>query len=188
MFHVPFDRGQEFVGRADELQTLRDKIFQADSRRIVSVLGLGGVGKSRLALEMAYQIRSEEPGVFIFWIQAMGQLTFERDILEIGKKLRIPGIEDNRADIKNLVKNRLSNPSSGKWILILDNADDESIWTRSLSASVGRTALIEYLPRTTNGSILITTQSRRVALDLAGKEVIDLKAMSADEATKMFEC
>jgi hypothetical protein len=50
-----------FVGRTDELQHLRQKIFETGSHRIMSVLGLGGVGKSRLALELAYQIKSEHP-------------------------------------------------------------------------------------------------------------------------------
>jgi hypothetical protein len=39
---------------------------------------------------------------------------------------------------------------------------------------------------TTNGSILITTRSRHVANSLAGKDVIELLALSRDEAAEMF--
>jgi ABC-type branched-subunit amino acid transport system ATPase component len=55
-----------FVGRTDQLQRLKQKVFETDSRRIMSVLGLGGVGKSRLALELIYQIKSEHPLHSIF--------------------------------------------------------------------------------------------------------------------------
>lgn len=48
--HVPFDQMGGFVGRIDELERLKQKIFETNGRRIVSVLGLGGVGKSRVAL------------------------------------------------------------------------------------------------------------------------------------------
>ena len=186
VWHVPFDRMSGFVGRTDELKRLKQKIFETDSRRVISILGLGGVGKSRLALELAYQIQSEHPRHSIFWIQAAEQLTFEKDVLEIGKKLKIPGIEDDKADIKNLVKQRLSNPSEDKWFLILDNADNEELWGKQSDSSQHEFSLVEYLPRTTNGSILITTRARSVASFLAGKDVIELRAMSSDEATEMF--
>lgn len=175
-----------FVGRTDQLQHLKQKIFETDSRGIMSVLGLGGVGKSRLALELAYQVKSEHPQHSIFWIQAAEQLTFEKDVLEIGKKLRIPGIEDDKADIKNLVKQRLSDPSENKWFLVLDNADDEALWGRQSDLSQLGSSLVDYLPNTTNGSILVTTRTRRVANFLTGKVVIELRAMSPDEAAEMF--
>ena len=175
-----------FFGRTNELEHLKQKIFEANGRR-VAVLGLGGVGKSRLALEFADRIPSEHPQHSIFWIQAADQLTFERDVLEVGKKLGIPGIEDEKADVKNLVKQRLSNSSAGQWVLILDNADDEFLWGKPSDLRHQIFSLVDSLPRTTNGSILITTRTRGVASFLAGKEVITLEAMSPDEAAEMFK-
>ena len=91
-----------FVGRTDEIGRLRELLFAPNSRRIASILGLRGIGKSRLALELAFQEKAEHPHHSVFWIEASEQLSFERDVLEIGKKLRIPGIGDDKADIKNL--------------------------------------------------------------------------------------
>jgi phosphoribosylformylglycinamidine (FGAM) synthase PurS component len=48
-------------------------------------------------------------------------------VLNIRKKLRITGIKEDKADIKNLVKQRLSNPSIDKWLLILNNVDDKAL-------------------------------------------------------------
>lgn len=180
ILYIPFNPTPGFVGRTDELERLK-----SDRHRIVSILGLGGVGKSRLALELAFQVNSTRPEEWIFWIEATDQLTFEKDVLEIGKKLRIQGIEDKKADIKNLVKQRLSN-STERWLLILDNADDDTLWGRHAGTSSETRTLVHYLPRTTTGSIVITTRTPSVAAFLAGKEVIELPMMSPIESIEMF--
>jgi len=45
---------------------------------------------------------------------------------------------------------------------------------------------VKYLPKTTNGSIIVTTRTRRVANFLTGKEVIELREMSPNEGVEMF--
>ena len=144
------------------------------------------MGKSRLVLELVYQIKLEHPEHSILWVEAAEQLTFEKDVLEIGKKLRIPGIDDGKADVKNLFKQRLSNLSTEKWLLILDNADDEVLWGKYSATSPESPTLVEYLPKTMNGSIIITTRVRGVASFLAGKEVIELREMAPNEGAEMF--
>ncbi|KIX03665.1 uncharacterized protein Z518_07218 [Rhinocladiella mackenziei CBS 650.93] len=181
--HMPFDPIPGFVGRKDKLEHLKQRIFDSNGCRIVSILGLGGIGKSRLALELAYQITTERPEYSILWINAVERLSFERDVFEIGKKVRIPGIEDDKADIKNLVKQRLRNLSTGKWLLILDNADDEELWGKKSRATDQQSTPVDWLPSTTHSTILITARSRRVASYLAGKEVTELQAMSVNEAS-----
>src|SRR5271156_6192500 len=179
LWHVPFSRMQGFVGRQNEIQMLETKLFQPNRCQRVAVLGLGGVGKSRIALELAYRTKSQRPKHSVFWVQATDSLTFERDAYEIGKKLKIQGIEDDKSDIKNLVKQRLSHESAGPWLMILDNADDEATWGRN-------STLTEYLPDSPMGSVLVTTRNRRVAIDLAGKESFELREMGKDEAIEML--
>jgi tetratricopeptide (TPR) repeat protein len=108
-------------------------------------------------------------------------------VLEIGKKLRIPGIGDDKADIKSLFKQRLSNLSMDKWLLILDNADDEALWGRRANADLETPTLTQYLPQTKNGSIIITTRSRGVGTFLAGRGIIELDQMLPEEGVKMFQ-
>ncbi|OQV09550.1 hypothetical protein CLAIMM_13658, partial [Cladophialophora immunda] len=186
VWHIPFSQTSEFIGRTYQLQHLKQMVEEFGRSQIVSILGLGGVGKSRLALELVYQIRSEHPQYSHFWIEATDRLTFERDMLEIGKQLGIPGIEDDKADVKTLVKERLTHSSEGRWLLILDNADDEAIWVKRLDPTDGKSTLVEWLPSSSNGAIIITTRSRRVASHLAGREVTELLEMSLDEARTMF--
>jgi hypothetical protein len=144
--HIPFDLIPGFVGRTVELETLKEQLLDPNGRRTVSLLGLGGIGKSRLALEVTYQIKLKDAHRSIFWIQASEVSTFERDMLEIGKKLKIPGVEDAKADVKALVKQRL-NDSEGRWLLVLDNADDEALWARQSDPIQKKFLLMEHLPR-----------------------------------------
>src|SRR6266516_263819 len=179
LWWVPFDHLQAFVGRRNEIETLETKLFQPNGCQRVAVLGLGGVGKSRIALELAHRTKAQRPKYSVFWVQATDCLTFEKDVYEIGKKLEIQGIEDEKADVKNLVKQRLSHESAGQWLMILDSADDEAIWgTKSI--------LTDYLPNSPVGSVLVTTRNRRVAINLAGKESIELQEMKEDEALDTF--
>ncbi len=173
---------------------LEDKLLQRHSRprSTVAVFGLGGVGKSRIALELAHGTKSQRPTYSVLSVQATNHLTFGKDILEIGKKLKIPGIEKEKADVKNLVKQYLSQKSAGNWLMILDDADDEGIWgvpakrSGNGDGSENGTALAESLPICATGRILVTTRSRRVAVHMAGKEVVELPEMNQEEAVETF--
>lgn len=57
------------------------------------------------------------------------------------------------------VKNWLSNENSGRWLMILDNADDTNLF---FPDTKGIARLADYLPKSTKGSILLTTRDRRV--------------------------
>ncbi|KIW17106.1 hypothetical protein PV08_04297 [Exophiala spinifera] len=186
LWNVPLIRMAEFVGRKDELRRVRQALFETRGRRIVSILGLGGIGKSRFALEFTSHIQSDYPSYSMFWAQATTQLTFDNDLLAIGKKLQIPGIEEKHADIKTLVKQRLSDPSSGKWLLILDNADDELLWGKP-SKTEPEASLVDYLPTmAANGAILVTTRTARVASFLSENQVVKLHSLTEEESVKMF--
>ena len=85
----------------------------------------------------------------------------------------------NREDVLYGIAN-LQQP----WLLVLDNADDEAIWGKG-ELSCDRT-LTKYLPKTLNGSILVTTRTRKLATSQAGKEVIELREMEPGEAFSTF--
>ncbi|KAK5422306.1 hypothetical protein LTR06_000563 [Exophiala xenobiotica] len=188
--HVPFSQPGNFIGRKKVMAFLEDKLFQSHGHppSRVAVFGLGGMGKSRTAVELAYATKSQRPTYSVFWVQATDHLTFEKDILEIGKKLNVPGIQDEKADVKNLVKQYLSQESAGNWLMTLDNADDEGIWGVPAKPSANGTALIESLPKCTTGRILVTTRSLQVAWNMAGNAVIELLEMNEEEAVETFRC
>ncbi|KAK5049487.1 hypothetical protein LTR84_004416 [Exophiala bonariae] len=187
-WYVPFLQSQlqSFIGRKNEIEKLEAKLFGSDSAKVVAALGLGGVGKSRIALDLAYRTKVQRPRHSVFWVEATNNLTFERDYFAIGKLLKIPGIDENQADIKLVVKRYLSLPIAGKWFLIIDNADDEDNWGVSASESEEQMNLGDYLPESPSGPILVTTRSRHIASTLAGRNVVELQEMSINEAEATF--
>lgn len=86
-----------------------------------------------------------------------------------------------------LVKDWLSGVHSGKWLLILDNADDSEAFRSSTDQDDGK-SLLRYIPQTSNGQILITSRNQSVALGLVGSQecLIHVDSMSPSEAVSLL--
>jgi nucleoside phosphorylase len=65
---VPFPRNPRFVGRQNEIDTLEQSIIRSRGPTKSAIYGLGGIGKTQIALELAYRTREKVPGSSIFWI------------------------------------------------------------------------------------------------------------------------
>ena len=108
---------------------------------------------------------------------------------DIAKKLSIPGCGDPNVNIFQLVSDWLSDDAHGPWLLVLDNADDMEIFSNNANpSSVGSeetSPLVKYLPRSSNGLMLITTRDKRVGERLADREkaiMVSLMAGPESEA------
>ncbi|UKZ67791.1 uncharacterized protein TrAtP1_008949 [Trichoderma atroviride] len=184
-FLVPFGRNKNFVGRQAILSRLLEKIRpggnKEDCQRTV-IEGLGGVGKTQIALEAVYVLHNEHPGCSIFWVPAIDATSFENGYRNIGKQLNVKGIDQDMADIKQLVKTALSEESSGSWLLVIDNADDVALF-------FGDAELSAYLPFSRNGSILFTTRNREAAvrLDILVENIFNVTEMGQYEALNLLQ-
>jgi hypothetical protein len=132
----------------------------------MTIYGLGGCGKSALALESAYRALAGHARHLIFWVPAISRQSFELAYREIGVRLRILGIGDDNADVKRLVKERLSLGNVGDWLMIVDNADDSKILLGVDNNGHESARLFDYIPHSNEGAILFTTRSRKAATDL----------------------
>jgi tetratricopeptide (TPR) repeat protein len=153
----------------------------------VAVFGLGGVGKTQIALEFAHQWREKHPDCAVFWIPVTNVESMLEAHLEIGRQLQIPNIEQERGDVQKLVQGRLGQECYGKWLLVFDNADDIDIWTDEADNTLGSSRRIDYLPKSKHGSILFTTRSRKAATKLAGKNVVLVGEMDYPMAKALLE-
>ena len=175
---VPFRRDPDFINRGDLLLRVDERCSQAAGR--AALVGLGGVGKSQLGIEYAYRVRERAPETWVFWVHAGTQARFEEGYRTIAKVASIPGWDDPKADILRLVWSWLCYESNGPWVLIVDSADDSDVFSRpdyghrtNLPDRLDQPveALSDYLPQSSNGSILVTSRSRDAAFRLIGRNV-----------------
>ncbi|KAF1812001.1 hypothetical protein P152DRAFT_488337, partial [Eremomyces bilateralis CBS 781.70] len=182
---VPFAPDPDFVDRPDILTWICDKCAGPGAR--AALVGLGGVGKSQIAIRYCYDIRDTSPQTSIFWVYASTKARFEEAYRDIADRLKLPGRENPKADILRLVRNWLCEETNGQWTMILDNVDDVETFSsrkgeQDKPSESPPASLAVYLPQSPNGSILITSRNKDAAAGLAGgyKNIKEVQAM--DEA------
>ncbi|KAF2036285.1 HET-domain-containing protein [Setomelanomma holmii] len=183
---LPFPRNERFVGREDQLQSLKQTLFCSNTHSCMTVYGLGGCGKSALALEFAYRALTDRVTERVFWVPAISRDSFELAYREIANSLRIPGISDSNANINKLVRDTLSADSSGSWLMIVDNADDPVVLQGIINSDLRSARLSDFLSCSCQGAILFTTRSRKAAQTLTPNHVLELKDMSQAEARQLL--
>jgi tetratricopeptide (TPR) repeat protein len=172
---VPFDRNQQFVGRDSLLNRLGSALFTEHQPAKFAIYGLGGMGKTQIALELAYRAKKTFQDCSVFWAPATSEEILQQAFENIGRQLRVPGLEDRHADVKKLVQRHLNQQSAGQWLLILDNVDEVDMW---------HTELKPYLPKSPQGCIICTTRNRKVAVKIAEAPNI-IEVLEMDEETAM---
>ncbi|KAI9923368.1 hypothetical protein MW887_009938 [Aspergillus wentii] len=182
-WHVPFDRNPKFTGREKLLNDLERRLQQHNHTTKIAVIGLGGVGKTQLVLELAHRVREQ---CAVFWIPVNSLANLQTAYREIAEKLRLPGCKENSTQILELVQTYLSDESIGPWLLVLDNADDVDLWTSPVSPDSGSKCLVDFLPRSTQGSIIFTTRNRKVTNDLV-QDIVEVPEMDKSEATHLLK-
>ncbi|KAH8726854.1 hypothetical protein GQ44DRAFT_704911 [Phaeosphaeriaceae sp. PMI808] len=177
---IPFPRDSDFVKRGALLDQIREKCSAPASR--IALVGLGGVGKSQLAIEHCYRTAEQSPETWVFWAHASNTARLEQSFREIAEHVKVRGRQDPQADVFKLVHNWLRNEKNGPWLLVLDNADDAAVLSpqpsnsqksqaddgsnSSNNSSGFRQHLSRYLPPSRYGSVLVTSRTKRAAVQV----------------------
>lgn len=177
---VPFNRNFRFLAREDSISRIKDQFFSQKSARKAAISGLGGVGKTQIALELAYQVREEDPACSVLWIPATTTEAIEQAFMNINNSL---GLSTADNDAKSQLKNYLSSERAGRWLLIIDNADDADMW---MKADASSPAFKTFLPQSSTGFTLFTTRNQRLATQLVGPDVIRLSELDDKTAREML--
>ncbi|KAL3488611.1 putative kinesin light chain [Aspergillus germanicus] len=177
---IPFAKNPHFVGRQKEIQALEDLISAADGPRKLAITGLGGVGKTQIALELAYRMQEREPECSIFWIPCTSYEAVEQGCMSIAQ---LVGLDDvDPAEVKERLKTHFSQTNE-KWILIFDNADESEMWTKGSPLAP---PLKDIIPWSKNGHVLFTSRNRQLALKLAGPNVVSVPDMDQKTGREIF--
>ena len=165
------------------LEELTQKLLVNKECQRVALVGLGGIGKTQVALEFAYTVKASWPEYSIFWIPALSMESMAQACADIASIRGIPQAADDKEDIKELVRQYLSDKAAGQWLLIVDNADDIELLFKTGQSK----GIADYLPQNENGLIIFTTRHQEVAVSLAHSDVIELEEMNREEAVSFLE-
>ncbi|MFF5859559.1 BTAD domain-containing putative transcriptional regulator [Streptomyces sp. NPDC012751] len=168
----------DFTGRASfvsELSAVLSSASEAEGRvmAVSALAGIGGVGKTTLAVHVAHQARSAFPdGQLYVDLQGAGPRPADPETV-LGSFLRALGTADTA--IPDSLEERAALYRSvldGRRVLVLlDNAKDAA-------------QVRPLLPGTEGCAALVTSRVRM--LDLAGAHLVDLDVMSPEEALALF--
>ncbi|KAJ5593550.1 hypothetical protein N7537_010454 [Penicillium hordei] len=170
---VPFKKDPMFVGREALISAIQEghkAIGQRHER--VALVGLAGVGKTQAAIEYSYRVRESTPDMWVFWIHASNTARLEQGYQQIATVAEIPRRDDPKINILQLVYQWLCDARNGRWLMVLDNADDDGIFFSGNTFNE-RGPLVSFLPQAAHGSMLITSRNGLAARNLVGSESHD---------------
>lgn len=153
-------KNPHFTGRKNLLNLLHDKLFDEKAEQYthrVALYGLGGVGKTQLAIE--YVVTHKHYYTGIYWITAVNQAELFAGFQKIAAKTGCVTTNLDPEDMARAVLEWLG--ERDRWLLVLDNMDDISV--------AG-----DYLPslRSGGGHLLITSRDpNAIGIPAEGLEV-----------------
>ncbi|KND89201.1 Protein SERAC1 [Tolypocladium ophioglossoides CBS 100239] len=173
-FVVPYVENRHFVGRSETLAQLKRQLGlgqrpgDSPARLRVSLHGLGGVGKTQVALAYVFWLCTTCPEISVFWVHASSAERFHQSFFDIAQKCEIPGRDDPKMDVLLLVKNWLGDQNRRRWLMVIDNADDTELFFNKSDTTPNANVenLASYLPESDQGSLLITTRNKQTGIKL----------------------
>jgi predicted ATPase/class 3 adenylate cyclase/Tfp pilus assembly protein PilF len=164
--NLPAER-DAFVGRDSSLNELARRYDEG--ARLVSLLGMGGCGKTRLATRFGWAWMGDYPGGVWFCDLAPAR-TLEGLLSAVAQGLEVPlGQDDAVLQLGHAIAGR------GRCLLILDNFEQLS---RHAEATIGR-----WLERAGQAHFLVTT---REVLGIPGEAALALPPLPAADAATLF--
>ena len=179
-FNVAFDltgvpKTSAFIGRKSDLESMKEQLMPGEAsgrRKICIVHGLGGMGKTQLAIE--YARLNKALYTSFFWLDGKTEESLIQSLLLIASRLRksqIPdmdshkmrGLDESRKAAQEVLQ-WFTLEDNTQWLLVFDNIDKTSYEEEESDQHTGFASydITQYFPRSDAGSIIITTRLRRL--------------------------
>ncbi|KAK1963337.1 hypothetical protein LY78DRAFT_203032 [Colletotrichum sublineola] len=188
LFVVPFEHNNDIIDRPDLFAKLDNLLPPVAEYQSAALWGLGGSGKTQIALEFAFR-RFRETDCSVYWVHAGNEATFAQDYEKIARRA---GLNEKFQGKELLEAVREWIERQPRWLLIVDNADNLSIFgvgkrPATAQAAADETCLDDYIPRAPVGTVLWTSRDQQIVGSLVGaRRGVSVGRMTVDEATTLF--
>jgi tetratricopeptide (TPR) repeat protein len=154
IWNLPHPRNPNFTGRETLLAALQKALTSGQPAALTqAITGLGGIGKTQLALEHTYRHKADY--TLVWWVRAEEPATLAADYAALAVPLNLPQKDDpDQRLVVQAVRHWLGQNTG--WLLIFDNAP-------------GPAQIRDYLPHGGAGHIIVTSRNphwREVATPL----------------------
>ncbi|KAF6820422.1 Kinesin light chain 5 [Colletotrichum sojae] len=187
-FLVPFPSDPDFVNRSDIWTWIEERHAGPESR--FALVGMGGFGKSQIAIQFAHRLHAASAETSVFWVHGSTKATFEESYRSIADVLALPRRHDPDVDILVLVRDWLQREDVSPWLMIVDNVDDfEMLFSKNNGGNNAKIPTASYLPKKDNGKILFTSRSWDAAERLTGngKAIHQVPTMEKTQALLLLQ-
>jgi len=166
-----------------EKQNVNQSEQDPEQLRSFAICGLGGMGKTQLAIEYAYSRRDHFEA--IFWLSADNASILAAEFANIAQRLALGDDSTDIAANCGVVHGWLTNPmrrtaepdspeNKVNWLIIFDNVDNTDV-------------LPEYWPKTGRGSVLVTSRDPWARHNDLLESGLDLPPLSNAESEAMMQ-
>jgi len=170
-FFIPFPKNPNFVGRSGDLESLHNALQRHEPVGILpaGLTGMGGIGKTQLAVEYAYQYKENYPGG-VFWVNAA--LPLDQGFAQIGSGLHPQVLGQSFNQQLHAGFDELNHRPDA--LLVLDNLPNP--------AQLARPVASEGIPVNLPCPILFTTRQR----ELGKFRRIDISELPEEPALQLL--
>ena len=188
---------EQFTGRRGLMKSIQEALLLKRSHQTrLALYGLGGVGKTQLALQLIQWYRKSYPNESIFWIHGGSGDILRQSLTEIALRYNLLRQGDTITQPLDVVRRFLLNEDNGRWLMIIDNADNPNTFFEPSSTSSStsqnsdksqKIALGTYIPRCAHGRVVYTTNSKAFGERLSMQGfVIEVPPLDLDEACDLL--
>ena len=172
-------RNPRFTGRDDMLTELRRRLNSGEATLVVQALyGLGGVGKTQLALEYAHRFAADYD--LVWWIDAEQPVLIPEQLAALATRLDLPS-GPTVADTVERVLAELR--GRARWLLIFDNAERPADIASYLPGGAGHVLITSRSPGwgALGGRLEVDVLTRTETIALLQARIPALDAELADK-------
>jgi tetratricopeptide (TPR) repeat protein len=140
--------------------------------KLVVLRGMGGCGKSQLALDFCQRGHVDGRFTAIFWIDASSPNTVAQSYAIIAQAISKDQINSMDAEVNTHLVRTILGTWTAPWLLVFDNFDDPNAFSHH--------PLKSYFPQGQNGFILITSRhadSERLGYSIPVSTMLESEAM-----------